>query len=174
MVEEVVFFGIEASLTIKSLLSASSNAEIKKVFLSGVSEWVEKLPAGILELDSDVQDLLTEIVEDAAFLTSAHTFKLVSCENNMVTADREKIGYVMMNLLSNAIKYSPMVGLIIIECRNENGKVNIFVKDEGLGISKHDQQRLFERFYRVDNDKNKTVPGFGDWLIPCIRNFTVS
>ena len=79
----------------------------------------------------------------------------------MVTADREKIGYVMMILLSNAIKYSPMGGMIIIKCRKENGNVNIFVKDEGVGISKHDQQHLFERFYRVDNDKNKTVPGFG-------------
>ena len=79
----------------------------------------------------------------------------------MGTADREKIGYVMMNLLSNAIKYSPMGGMIIIECRKENGNVNIFVKDEGAGISKHDQQHLFERFYRVDNDKKKTVPGFG-------------
>ena len=150
-----------------SIINALSRTEAQaKKMASMIKDFLSmsRMQEGKLALNMarfDVQDLLTEIVEDAAFLTSAHTLKLVSCEKNIVTADREKIGYVIMNLLSNAIKYSPMGGLIIVGCHTENGKVNIFVKDEGVGISKHDQQRLFERFYRVDNDKNKTVPGFG-------------
>lgn len=150
-----------------SIMNALSRTEAQaKKMVSMIKDFLSlsRIQEGKLTLNLakfDIQDLLSEIVEDAAFLTSAHNFKLVSCEKNFVTADWEKIGYVIMNLLSNAIKYSPMGGLIIIGCRKENGKVNIFIRDEGVGISKNDQQRLFERFYRVDNEKNKSVPGFG-------------
>ncbi|MBK1439635.1 sensor histidine kinase [Parapedobacter sp. ISTM3] len=76
-------------------------------------------------------------------------------------ADREKIGQVLMNLVSNAIKYSPAGSTITIGSEKMAGKVIISVRDEGIGISAADQKRLFERFYRVNNEKIKNTTGFG-------------
>ncbi|HMI05773.1 MAG TPA: sensor histidine kinase, partial [Pedobacter sp.] len=69
--------------------------------------------------------------------------------------------HVLMNLLSNAIKYSPGGGTITLGCTVKQRKVKIYVSDEGVGISHADQQRLFERFYRVNNDKLRSISGFG-------------
>ncbi|MDQ0638715.1 PAS domain S-box-containing protein [Pedobacter sp. W3I1] len=109
----------------------------------------------------ELYPLVEEITGDARILDTKHKVRLIDCEAVTLFADREKIGQVLMNLLSNAIKYSPMGGTITIGCRKQPGKVNIYVSDEGLGISKTDQKRLFERFYRVTNDKVKTIGGFG-------------
>jgi signal transduction histidine kinase len=79
----------------------------------------------------------------------------------IINADKEKIGQVLNNLLSNAIKYSPKGGNITISCKPIDGKVRIAVTDEGVGINKGDQKKLFDRFYRVKNEKVKTVSGFG-------------
>lgn len=105
--------------------------------------------------------LIKEISEDAQFLTTKHSIMLQNCDEIVVTADKDKIGHVLMNLLSNAIKYSPGGGTITLGCMAEQGKVRIYVTDEGVGISQADQQRLFERFYRVNNDKLKSISGFG-------------
>jgi PAS domain S-box-containing protein len=105
--------------------------------------------------------LIKEISDDAQFLTTQHKIMLQNCDEIVVKADRDKIGHVLMNLLSNAIKYSPGGGTITLGCMTEHGKVKIYVTDDGVGISQADQQRLFERFYRVNNDKLKTISGFG-------------
>jgi PAS domain S-box-containing protein len=105
--------------------------------------------------------LIKEISDDAQFLTTQHKIILQNCDEIVVNADRDKIGHVLMNLLSNAIKYSPGGGTITLGCMAEHGKVKIYVTDEGVGISQADQQRLFERFYRVNNDNLKSISGFG-------------
>lgn len=105
--------------------------------------------------------LAEEIAGDVQFLSSQHQINLVDCEGIIINADRDKIGQVLTNLISNAIKYSPDGGTITMGCKKQNGKVKIYVTDEGVGISPEDQERLFERFYRVNNDKLKTISGFG-------------
>jgi PAS domain S-box-containing protein len=109
----------------------------------------------------ELYPLIEEITADARVLTTKHEIRLIDCEAATLFADREKIGQVLMNLVSNAIKYSPMGGTITIGCRKQPGKVNIYVSDEGIGISKADQKRLFERFYRVTSNKMKAIAGFG-------------
>jgi PAS domain S-box-containing protein len=109
----------------------------------------------------DLQELIEEIAGDAQFFTSSHIFQIQDCGKISINADRDKIGQVLMNLLSNAIKYSPKGGNILIGCKKNDGKVEIFVNDEGIGISPVDQTKLFDRFYRVKNDQIKTVSGFG-------------
>lgn len=105
--------------------------------------------------------LIEEIAQDAPFLTTNHQIKMVDCENIRLSADRDKLGQVMNNLLSNAIKYSPKGGTVTIGCEKLDGRVKVFVKDEGVGISAEDQKRLFERFYRSKDERIKTVSGFG-------------
>jgi len=79
----------------------------------------------------------------------------------MVHADRGRIGQVLINLLTNAIKYSPDDCEIFVESNLDHNDVIISVKDTGIGISKEDQEKIFERFYRVEGKNEKTYPGFG-------------
>lgn len=125
---------------------------------------VARLEEGRMEINKEVfalYPLMEEITKDAEFLTSRHSIVLMDCQEISVNADRDKIGQVLTNLLSNAIKYSPRGGSIFVGCEKLDGKVKIFVRDEGIGISEAHQKRLFERFYRVKDDSLKTISGFG-------------
>jgi signal transduction histidine kinase len=68
---------------------------------------------------------------------------------------------VLSNLISNAIKYSPTGGLIRVGGWAEAGEVGIFVSDEGIGIPTSEQERIFDRFARVDNSLTRQTPGAG-------------
>ncbi len=109
----------------------------------------------------ELHPFIEEIVNEVQFLATNHTIHFTDCKGVIITADKEKIGQVLTNLLSNAIKYSPKGGNITIDCKTLDNKVRIAVIDEGVGINKGDQKKLFDRFYRVKNEKVKTVSGFG-------------
>lgn len=78
-----------------------------------------------------------------------------------VYADAERIRMVLANLLSNAVKYSPDGGLIRVGGWIEDDRAVIFVADQGVGIAPEDQQRIFERFFRVDNSLGRRTQGAG-------------
>ena len=109
----------------------------------------------------DIKPLIEEITGDAQFLTSSHRIHIETCADVKVKADYEKIGQVLMNLLTNAIKYSPKGGDIEVSCMLANNRVRIQVTDNGVGISQDEQAKLFQRFYRVQNQQVQTVSGFG-------------
>jgi PAS domain S-box-containing protein len=67
-----------------------------------------------------------------------------------VRADPEKLQQVLVNLLDNAIKYSPGGGAVTVSVSADDRRVRLSVGDEGLGIPRSEQQRVFEKFYRVD------------------------
>jgi PAS domain S-box-containing protein len=115
----------------------------------------------LLENTFELQPLIAEIAGDAQFLTNIHRIEFNNCSDIKVKADREKIGQVLMNLLTNAIKYSPKGGKITIVCTPAAGKVIIRVNDQGVGIKAAEQEKLFQRFYRVENEQLPTVSGFG-------------
>ncbi|HEY0667301.1 MAG TPA: ATP-binding protein, partial [Sphingobacteriaceae bacterium] len=123
-----------------------------------------RIEEGKLRIDKSKFSLNTffeDIIAEAAFLTASHTIQIQSCEDIMVYADRDKISQVLINLLSNAIKYSSPGSTIIISCVKGKGEVTIYVKDDGIGINPEDQKHLFNRFYRIENEKMNTVSGFG-------------
>jgi PAS domain S-box-containing protein len=109
----------------------------------------------------ELHRFIEEIVNEAQFLATNHTIRFTDCMGIIINADKEKIGQVLNNLLSNAIKYSPKGGNITISCKPIDGKVRIAVTDEGVGINKGDQKKLFDRFYRVKNEKVKQFQGLG-------------
>ncbi len=78
-----------------------------------------------------------------------------------VRADRERITQVMMNVVSNSIKYTPEGGRIQISAGAMGGRVWLEVSDNGIGIPKADQERIFERFYRVDKARSRESGGTG-------------
>ncbi|MFP4020245.1 MAG: two-component system histidine kinase PnpS [Halanaerobium sp.] len=82
---------------------------------------------------------------------------------------REQIKQVLINLIDNAVKYTPAGGKIEIKVEKEADKVYFSVKDNGMGIPKADQERIFERFYRVDKARSRALGGTGIGL-SIVRN----
>ena len=78
-----------------------------------------------------------------------------------VSADIGLIQRVLENLIDNAIKYTPKGGEVEIELNIGDSKIATIIRDTGLGISKHDAQHVFERFYRVEKHRDQDGSGLG-------------
>jgi signal transduction histidine kinase len=108
-------------------------------------------------------DCIQEVKEDMEMLTRAN--QVITLDNQMqsemITTDRFVIQNIMTNLVSNAIKYSGNDGKICIKVSKESGVLRIEVTDNGIGISKEDQEQLFNRFYRASNAGNVQGTGLG-------------
>lgn len=145
----------------------TSNIEIQaKKMVSMIHDFLSltRIEEGKLQVRKETFSLLElfkQAKSDAQLTSSTHNI-LLSCDSDIkIYADRDKIGQVFTNLVSNAIKYSPGGGTVTIGCREQQEKLLLYVSDEGVGISKKDQQKLFERFYRVDNEELDAISGFG-------------
>ena len=75
--------------------------------------------------------------------------------------DAAALETAVSNLVSNALKYSPVGGTVRVRLRRDDSAVWAEVEDEGPGIPTHEQERIFERFYRVDKDRSRAVGGTG-------------
>ena len=78
-----------------------------------------------------------------------------------ITANKDMIEELMYNLCDNAIRYNVPEGMVWLEVKEEYGKVVLRVKDTGIGIPAEHQERIFERFYRVDKSRSKSTGGTG-------------
>lgn len=131
---------------------------------------ISRLESGKIHLEKarfNLEELVSEIIEESALLTSNHTISFVSCEESIVHADRDKIGQVISNFLSNAEKYSPIGTTIKVACEKVGNTVRVSVQDEGMGIQKEDQEKLFERYYRIQSQQTQLISGFGIGLYLC-------
>ncbi len=72
----------------------------------------------------------------------------------MVEADESLLLSVITNLISNGIKYGKESGYVNVSAYKQDGKINIIVKDNGIGISKENLDKIWDRFYRVDDVRN--------------------
>jgi two-component system, OmpR family, sensor histidine kinase VicK len=82
-------------------------------------------------------------------------------ERFMVHADREKIMLVAVNLINNAVKYSPKGTAITLSVRDTGKWIELAVTDQGIGINTYGLQKIFQRFYRVQDEKTHGFSGFG-------------
>lgn len=82
----------------------------------------------------------------------------VSC---MLRADRGMISELVDNLCQNAIRYNNEGGEVHVRVYYEKGQPMLSVADNGIGIPKDQQERIFERFYRVDKSRSKQTGGTG-------------
>ena len=78
-----------------------------------------------------------------------------------VTANRQMMEELLYNLCDNAIRYNNPGGSVDVQTYSREGHTNLVVKDTGIGISKEHQERIFERFYRVDKSRSKSTGGTG-------------
>ena len=111
---------------------------------------------------------LTEVVKDcarAAQVLATRKGVRLKLENDStpiaLNADEELIKRMILNLLDNAVKYTPEGGEISLALEKHNGSAEIVVRDTGIGLSQTDQQRVFDRFYRVDKARSRALGGAG-------------
>jgi signal transduction histidine kinase len=79
----------------------------------------------------------------------------------MASVDPVILRLALVNLVDNAIRYSPAGGRIDLQVRNGGRDATIDVRDQGPGVSPMHQQRIFERFYRVDDARSRQDGGAG-------------
>ncbi len=144
---------------------ARANSQTKRMagLINGFLN-VSRLESGKLLIEQhpfELNDLIREIIDETRLSISTHTLVFEPVGEIHVDADREKIGSVLSNLLSNAVKYSPRGKVINIQCATNPELVTVSVHDEGIGINPQDLERLFDRYYRVQNDHTRHISGFG-------------
>lgn len=125
---------------------------------------VSRFESGKIALHKEdflLDNLTSELIEEARLMISTHVI-IHDCESAVsINADRDKIGAVISNLLSNAIKYSPHGKTIEIKCKQDENQAVMSFRDEGIGVNDNDIDKLFDRYYRVENKLTKTISGFG-------------
>jgi signal transduction histidine kinase len=78
-----------------------------------------------------------------------------------VDVDPDKLQQVLTNLLANAIHYSPDGSIVEVGVRLDPGELHVWVRDNGVGIAPEDQARVFDEFYRVENEGAPSAKGSG-------------
>jgi len=125
------------------------------------------IEAGKLELESapvPVQDIIHSCVETTRLKAAPKQLTLATeylSHLPPVRGDVARLREVLQNLLDNAVQYTPAGGHITVRAAVHEGQMKIAVTDTGVGIPRAEQQRIFERFYRVDPARSREVGGTG-------------
>lgn len=115
-----------------------------------------------------LRDLLASTVDAYGETVETHRIDLELPEDPvLIFADEHKIKQVILNLLSNAIKYSPQADHIRVLLSANPEQATFFVTDHGLGIPQNAFEKLFTKFYRVDNSDIRKIGGTGLGLAIC-------
>jgi len=154
----------EDTFTIKALDKANTQVKKMSALINGFLN-VSSFEAGKIYLNEqtfEMNALLNEVVEDLVLTaTTNHNIMLLPGPLLSVHADRDKISQVISNFMNNAVKYSPKGKNIVVSCVASNSTVQVSVTDEGMGIKPQNQEKLFDRFYRIESVQTQNISGFG-------------
>ena len=112
----------------------------------------------------NVNELVQSVINTFLIKIESKNGKIIQnfeAENAIVFVDEMHLTNVIFNLLDNAFKYRRGEPILTIETKNQNSDIVISIQDNGLGMSKEDQKRIFEKFYRVPTGNVHNVKGFG-------------
>ena len=128
--------------------------------------WTSHLADGRIETElmgCAPRELAEEIVASMRTHMPANVSVTVKAPDEipLVEADADQLRQVLVNLVDNAVKYSPDGGDVEIALEPNRDRVRFVVRDEGLGIPPEEQERIFERFHRLDPNLSRGVPGTG-------------
>ncbi|WP_316771507.1 ATP-binding protein [Pedobacter frigiditerrae] len=115
---------------------------------------VTKINAGKMNYTMQVFDfteMVKESIENVQHGTNTHQIILEQADAIEYNGDHFRLEQVMNNFLTNAIKYSPDGDKVLVNCRVENNNIVVSVEDFGVGIEENSLDKLFDRYYRVDN-----------------------
>lgn len=154
-----------------------------ELLLTGIDEETERLEhivdnlldlsqvdSGQMQLNrrpTDLAELARQVITSIAPHASEPRIALNFAGPMVVYADRQRIEQVLRNLLSNALKYSPEGGLVLVQGYEDRSHAYLQVSDEGIGIPAEAIERIFERFYRVQNESTNAIGGVGLGLAVC-------
>jgi signal transduction histidine kinase len=111
-----------------------------------------------------VEPLVREAVEAFSHPLAQHGFKVdvqVAPDLPEVPLDADAVGQALANLIDNAIKYSAERTSLTVEARIVQGQLALTVADEGIGIPREEQGRIFDKFYRVGRSDTQSRRGSG-------------
>ena len=133
---------------------------VSQILLAG------QLEEGRVDVAPSVTDVgaLAASVLDSARVRTPERIQLRLEQNGdstLALADADKLRQVLVNLVDNAVKYSPDGGEVVVELGAQRERVQLSVRDHGLGIPRSEHERIFERFYRLDPALTRGVGGSG-------------
>jgi two-component system, OmpR family, phosphate regulon sensor histidine kinase PhoR len=125
------------------------------------------IEAGKMELELRTvspPELLKMCADTASFAAKKKQQTIeIECERDLpaVRGDSGRLRDVLQNLLDNAVQYTPAGGHIVASAERDGDEIVFTVADNGIGIPQAEQERIFERFYRVDEGRSREVGGTG-------------
>lgn len=149
-----------------SLLSVIYSESARLARLVDQVLWASRLEAGQggATVDScDAVELAAEVVAAArTHVPDDLSLELLARDElPPVAADREKLKQVLVNLIENAVKYSPDGGRVDVTIGRSDGVLRFAIRDEGIGIPANEQDRIFEKFHRLDGSSTQGIGGTG-------------
>lgn len=152
--EETIRFAGEIHKSAKRLLTLI-NDTIRLSQLDTSEQKVIYEAIDLYKIAEDCVNMLKFSVENHGITISIHG------TNAYLEGNKEMLEEVVYNLCDNAIRYNNEGGKVDVTVKPVKGKIYLCVEDNGIGISKEHQERIFERFYRVDKSRSKSTGGTG-------------
>ena len=126
--------------------------------LSHLDEGAEDMKWDMVDLYAVAEETINSLADEAE--NNGIKFELYGA-TVLINGIRQLLQEITYNLCDNAIKYNRKGGLVSVEIKNENEFAILTITDTGIGIPAEHQERIFERFYRVDKSHSKEIGGTG-------------
>ena len=150
---------------LKEFLAAMNEAaeNLKKLFHDFLDmQQVKARKVGYQFRPLAIKAVLEEAAATFAGASDRHRLTVnLPAELPLVSGNKKRLHEVVGKLLTNAVRYSPDGGDIVLGARRDGESVTLWVKDEGLGIPPEALDKVFDRFYRVDNTTRRSTAGLG-------------
>jgi two-component system phosphate regulon sensor histidine kinase PhoR len=114
--------------------------------------------------ECDIHQIITDVIQSLTLQIQNKGGVITTelkAQRYSLFADRMHLGNIIYNLIDNALKYSKETPQIKVSTNSDQSGISILVKDNGIGIRKEDQKKIFETFYRVPTGNIHNVKGFG-------------
>ncbi len=115
-------------------------------------------------VDLDTHEVLDQVLQNMKIQLEKRGGQFITdlkATNTMVQADKIHMTNVIFNLVDNALKYTEKIPVIKVGTRNEHQGIIVYIEDNGIGISKENQKKIFDKLYRVPTGNIHNVKGFG-------------
>ena len=125
---------------------------------------ISRIKAGILDYKDETFDFdsfLHSTIKMLQPVYPTHVLKVSGSSQAIVSGDTDRLGQVLINLVNNAVKYSPHASTIDITVGQTEEGVIVRIRDYGSGITGDHTHKVFNRFYRIADGRNKGNPGLG-------------
>jgi signal transduction histidine kinase len=141
--------------------AATLDFQLHNIFMAARLEAGEEKPElSEINLQELVEEMVGKIKHEAD--KKREVFRLdIDSATVSIVSDREKLGLILLNLLSNAVKFSDSGKNIAVRVQLKAGNLTIEIEDEGMGMTKEEIERIFDRFHRSDPVIQSITPGSG-------------